>query len=82
MHHSTRRCRFLKRETRCQPTGASVWAGIGLTSGGLARFLSTGRVWIALNDIFHTTKKKKKKMLISDQEFMTDPKSPPKKNYL
>ena len=46
--HSTCRCRFLRTETCCRPTGPSVRAGIGLSSGGLAGLSGFGWVWIAL----------------------------------
>ena len=38
----------MRIETRRRLTGPSVWAGIGLSLGGLARLSGFGRVWTAL----------------------------------
>ena len=46
--HSTRRCQFFRTKTRRRPTGPSVRAGIGLSSGGLAGLSGFGWVWTAL----------------------------------
>lgn len=48
--HSTRRCRFLRTETRRRPTGPSIRAGIGSASGGLAGLSGSDRVWTALHE--------------------------------
>ena len=49
--HSTRRCRFLRTETRRRPTGPSVRAKIGLSSGGLAGLSGFGWAWTALKPV-------------------------------
>ena len=49
--HLTCRLRFLESETCHGPTGASIWAKIGSTSGGLVGFLGHGWVLTPLNSI-------------------------------